>query len=115
MIRRPPRSTLFPYTTLFRSLRQPRIRMGGGSCPVESQCVFRPQWFYAHENAGASRGFPENLLVVEHGMAEPRVERKEAGQRPECVCQNCLRVGHGFEGDRVGGETVSRPVRRVWS
>src|SRR5690348_17732967 len=24
MIRRPPRSTLFPYTTLFRSLRAPR-------------------------------------------------------------------------------------------
>src|SRR2546429_2028501 len=26
MIRRPPRSTLFPYTTLFRSLRAPRAR-----------------------------------------------------------------------------------------
>src|SRR3712207_7034287 len=26
MIRRPPRSTLFPYTTLFRSLSQPYIR-----------------------------------------------------------------------------------------
>src|SRR3712207_8252532 len=26
MIRRPPRSTLFPYTTLFRSLRLPIIR-----------------------------------------------------------------------------------------
>src|SRR3989441_10788173 len=25
MIRRPPRSTLFPYTTLFRSLRQHRL------------------------------------------------------------------------------------------
>src|SRR5258708_21144137 len=25
MIRRPPRSTLFPYTTLFRSQRRPRI------------------------------------------------------------------------------------------
>src|SRR3712207_7306490 len=25
MIRRPPRSTLFPYTTLFRSTRRPRI------------------------------------------------------------------------------------------
>src|SRR4030042_2116991 len=25
MIRRPPRSTLFPYTTLFRSLRQDRV------------------------------------------------------------------------------------------
>src|SRR5437667_12441895 len=28
MIRRPPRSTLFPYTTLFRSLRSPEL---GGS------------------------------------------------------------------------------------
>src|SRR5256885_8917194 len=28
MIRRPPRSTLFPYTTLFRSLRQPhKVRL----------------------------------------------------------------------------------------
>src|SRR5689334_23421039 len=25
MIRRPPRSTLFPYTTLFRSLREPEL------------------------------------------------------------------------------------------
>src|SRR3712207_7706802 len=37
MIRRPPRSTLFPYTTLFRSRREPdergraaRARAGGG-------------------------------------------------------------------------------------
>src|SRR3712207_7632905 len=29
MIRRPPRSTLFPYTTLFRSI----IRRGAGECP----------------------------------------------------------------------------------
>src|SRR3990172_6377279 len=28
MIRRPPRSTLFPYTTLFRSLRSPGCRCG---------------------------------------------------------------------------------------
>src|SRR5256885_7524152 len=31
MIRRPPRSTLFPYTTLFRSSR-PRRRSPRGSC-----------------------------------------------------------------------------------
>src|SRR5690349_23120697 len=34
MIRRPPRSTLFPYTTLFRSLRGallPRARPGAGA------------------------------------------------------------------------------------
>src|SRR2546426_7729576 len=30
MIRRPPRSTLFPYTTLFRSLRQSSVLPFGG-------------------------------------------------------------------------------------
>src|SRR5206468_10452261 len=30
MIRRPPRSTLFPYTTLFRSRAQPARRVDGG-------------------------------------------------------------------------------------
>src|SRR2546425_5245090 len=30
MIRRPPRSTLFPYTTLFRSLCNQSNRLGGG-------------------------------------------------------------------------------------
>src|SRR5258707_12457850 len=29
MIRRPPRSTLFPYTTLFRSLHAPRVSPAG--------------------------------------------------------------------------------------
>src|SRR5256885_11675736 len=27
MIRRPPRSTLFPYTTLFRSVNSPRVKI----------------------------------------------------------------------------------------
>src|SRR5256885_17266800 len=30
MIRRPPRSTLFPYTTLFRSVHEPRGLQPGG-------------------------------------------------------------------------------------
>src|SRR3712207_8197712 len=35
MIRRPPRSTLFPYTTLFRSDRRPqRAAASGGGCEV---------------------------------------------------------------------------------
>src|SRR3712207_8195822 len=29
MIRRPPRSTLFPYTTLFRSIREPLVGVCG--------------------------------------------------------------------------------------
>src|SRR2546427_4219997 len=35
MIRRPPRSTLFPYTTLFRSLYQFRARHGLGRFPLQ--------------------------------------------------------------------------------
>src|SRR5256885_11460054 len=34
MIRRPPRSTLFPYTTLFRSLRE--VRALEGVAPVDA-------------------------------------------------------------------------------
>src|SRR5688572_31032728 len=38
MIRRPPRSTLFPYTTLFRSLRQrARRRLGPGGRVVDGE------------------------------------------------------------------------------
>src|SRR5260370_36800064 len=35
MIRRPPRSTLFPYTTLFRSLLPRDLRSNGGGCVHE--------------------------------------------------------------------------------
>src|SRR3712207_8435443 len=37
MIRRPPRSTLFPYTTLFRSQAAIRLQSSDGAaqCPVE--------------------------------------------------------------------------------
>src|SRR5260370_9383242 len=35
MIRRPPRSTLFPYTTLFRSVRSQHGGEGGGAVPQQ--------------------------------------------------------------------------------
>src|SRR2546421_8968833 len=35
MIRRPPRSTLFPYTTLFRSPVKRRRRTGSGTSPAK--------------------------------------------------------------------------------
>src|SRR2546428_10264129 len=52
MIRRPPRSTLFPYTTLFRSralrgLRRPRRRRGGGdhgAPDAATPALRRPLW-----------------------------------------------------------------------
>src|SRR3712207_8925285 len=38
MIRRPPRSTLFPYTTLFRS-RDPELAVDGGAERVQDDVV----------------------------------------------------------------------------
>src|SRR5688572_32561948 len=40
MIRRPPRSTLFPYTTLFRSWNLRRITVTNASCPNISSKLF---------------------------------------------------------------------------
>src|SRR5260370_29950301 len=39
MIRRPPRSTLFPYTTLFRSVIDSSLAAGPGGMPVSSSPV----------------------------------------------------------------------------
>src|SRR2546429_5681849 len=47
MIRRPPRSTLFPYTTLFRSLRKPHdvfsTRSPGRRGPASRRTPSRPR------------------------------------------------------------------------
>src|SRR5256885_8931479 len=53
MIRRPPRSTLFPYTTLFRSRRRHRA----GGAPVHAP-VGRggPAWHPARRGRNARRG-----------------------------------------------------------
>src|SRR5689334_24616816 len=39
MIRRPPRSTLFPYTTLFRSVVDVPVALGGGVRELEQALV----------------------------------------------------------------------------
>src|SRR6267378_4610966 len=41
MIRRPPRSTLFPYTTLFRSVRRQFDRSGHGRDPQRTRWTVR--------------------------------------------------------------------------
>src|SRR5438067_10050770 len=42
MIRRPPRSTLFPYTTLFRSVYDQRDRDDENLCFAASDCWSKP-------------------------------------------------------------------------
>src|SRR2546430_12245929 len=60
MIRRPPRSTLFPYTTLFRSRHEHQVAAGGGQhalvlarrARVVREILVRAELHGIHENAG---------------------------------------------------------------
>src|SRR5256885_13169035 len=68
MIRRPPRSTLFPYTTLFRS--------GNWYNPVSGSIDFG-----VHPQAGNVLGFPVNpnggqQFIGVTGQAAPNKDRK---------------------------------------
>src|SRR2546429_2657185 len=62
MIRRPPRSTLFPYTTLFRSHWGPRRKPGGESGLASRNARRR----------SAGRTFSHGLCRARHGQPEPR-------------------------------------------
>src|SRR2546427_6332773 len=50
MIRRPPRSTLFPYTTLFRSLARHQHVGAGGALRVQQVAVFLDDELAAQRN-----------------------------------------------------------------
>src|SRR3712207_8802522 len=72
MIRRPPRSTLFPYTTLFRSARERR----------RDQRCHGTEWSLTRWPAMSVQGFPEALceaLAVErlHRLPGNRLRSEE--------------------------------------
>src|SRR6266487_4830436 len=57
MIRRPPRSTLFPYTTLFRSRGKPLVYLDSGATSQKPlQVLDAEREFYTRHNAAAHRG-----------------------------------------------------------
>src|SRR2546425_2607917 len=62
MIRRPPRSTLFPYTTLFRSL------------PLPTTSASRPSWLTPSRQ---SSSLPDTFFVI-----EKRIENRKEKRQP---------------------------------
>src|SRR2546430_14830913 len=86
MIRRPPRSTLFPYTTLFRSLRpaleqQAKLRQLGG---IRREQVVAAQVIGARGHAA--------LLQIGGGRAQ------QGGGGPQHAARGALRRGGGGGG-----------------
>src|SRR3712207_7355365 len=70
MIRRPPRSTLFPYTTLFRS---------GEPVLPQPMCIHHGRMGGKHLAGGAAG--PHRILGGEKRLARGLVERDVAGGR----------------------------------
>src|SRR3989442_7112343 len=86
MIRRPPRSTLFPYTTLFRSLRP------GGVVRAQQVVGVRGRVSEVGRRHRRTAGpFPRQLALPE---LEPRLRSEEhtseLQSRPHLVCRLLL-------------------------
>src|SRR2546430_4086803 len=96
MIRRPPRSTLFPYTTLFRSLglsvvqRLLVVRRGGDDVPATRPRSPRSRSRPPHRRAGTARGTGAAARSEEHTselqsqsnlVCRLLLEKKKAGQQ----------------------------------
>src|SRR3989442_7620650 len=74
MIRRPPRSTLFPYTTLFRSI----LDLARGNIEQRARMAF-------------VQGDPGAILIVEYaGETRSEEHTSELQSRPHLVCRLLL-------------------------
>src|SRR2546427_13199139 len=102
MIRRPPRSTLFPYTTLFRSglgpLRLVRAREAAHHVPPRVHDL---------ERHGAGRGMRE--VVIENRAVGGVLPRRLVGGRRRI---GVLVPPHAYGGRRPGEGRRPRPRRR---
>src|SRR3712207_8273017 len=87
MIRRPPRSTLFPYTTLFRSDRS----AAAASASISSQSLFGP---YSSVTAGCDRRSCANVdctaAAADHPYPRSEEHTSELQSRQYLVCRLLL-------------------------
>src|SRR3712207_7354142 len=89
MIRRPPRSTLFPYTTLFRSLgpRNTEMRIDHHDCRTGGS------YRYLHTSDGIDYGFPgpfhearPSELIVQTDRKRTRLNSSHANISYDVFC-----------------------------
>src|SRR2546429_4995378 len=78
MIRRPPRSTLFPYTTLFRSPGEPRLRLRRSRWVPEGRLVDRRYAISLTRN-----GLFGRLMTPGHRRDHARTHEDHSGRSEE--------------------------------
>src|SRR3712207_7676774 len=92
MIRRPPRSTLFPYTTLFRSCFPPHTLLKA-SVPVAKACVLTEllwlqitfPWAASVSRFGRSEEHTSELQSRQYLVCRLLLEKK----KPSSLSRNC--------------------------
>src|SRR2546430_5144654 len=87
MIRRPPRSTLFPYTTLFRSQASSEPRLDGRSDQYSLACVLYEMLAGEPPYTG-----PTAQAIIAKRFSEPRSEEhtSELQSQSNIVCRLLL-------------------------
>src|SRR3989440_8097178 len=116
MIRRPPRSTLFPYTTLFRS------RMAVGKVIMIEYAVLPTRLidaFFVSWNTGVNdvrQGLAPHALHLVHGNPQQRSEEhtSELQSRSDLVCRLLLekkknRIERTPRADNQNTDSSTRP------
>src|SRR3989442_8656106 len=81
MIRRPPRSTLFPYTTLFRSPSTSRVRRGTSRRASDSSTSSWLSWISGRSVACRSEEHTSELQSRPHLVCRLLLEKKKTAQR----------------------------------
>src|SRR5882762_5970658 len=117
MIRRPPRSTLFPYTTLFRSRDRPKRRRepdpGAGSDP---HAAYRHQLLAALPDLSRIDEHPQPHPLRENRRRKPQLGIEDdggvtAGRRGEHAAEDLLAGeprGHGIGRGAVADHVHAR-------
>src|SRR2546422_3038632 len=95
MIRRPPRSTLFPYTTLFRSVEreaQQRIAELVGVSRIQVHVILAPGQVLARQTdgGGAILPFKPRLLPLRAPVGRSEEHTSELQSRLHLVCRLLL-------------------------
>src|SRR3989442_11840528 len=99
MIRRPPRSTLFPYTTLFRSPPGYRREPASAWAACHDPMLGWPRC-RAISHRGKSRG-SEAIQAWDHDRSEEHTS--ELQSRPHLVCRLLLeKKKNEIKADRIG-------------
>src|SRR2546422_3952759 len=88
MIRRPPRSTLFPYTTLFRSLKTPAAYIGMLGPRQRTERILRTLAAETQIEEGRSEEHTSELQSRLHLVCRLLLEKKKKKKKATTLTKN---------------------------